>query len=114
MRNEGADCFLLAKLGLAGFAILVGLPVLVWFSWLREEKVFWLNEGGYPIWLRELVLATFYPLLLIDVIVLLLGGILLLKSPPGCRRSLWGQSAILALMASTIAYVVIWTLLDHC
>ena len=36
--------------------------VLVWFAILRENRVFWTNAGGYPIWLRDLVLCTFLPL----------------------------------------------------
>jgi len=44
-------------------AIGAGL-LLVWFALLRENHVFWTNAGGYPIWLRDLVLWTYWPLLL--------------------------------------------------
>ncbi len=37
--------------------------VLVWFATLRENQAFWTNAGGYPIWLRDLVLMTYLPLL---------------------------------------------------
>jgi len=36
--------------------------VLVWFAVLRENQVFWTNAGGYPIWLRDLVLWCYLPL----------------------------------------------------
>lgn len=38
------------------------LVILSVFALLREDPLFWQNAGGWPIWLRELVLATFYPL----------------------------------------------------
>ena len=38
--------------------------LLVWFALLRENGEFWTNAGGYPIWLRDLVLWTYWPLLL--------------------------------------------------
>lgn len=41
--------------------------VLLWFSVLRENPVFWRNSGGYPILLRDTVLVGFYPLLLVTV-----------------------------------------------
>lgn len=44
-------------------AIGIGL-LLVWFALLRENQLFWTHAGGYPIWLRDLVLCTYLPLLL--------------------------------------------------
>lgn len=35
------------------------------FAILREEPLFWQNRGGYPVWLRHLVLVSYYPLLII-------------------------------------------------
>ena len=44
--------------------VVLGLwGVLVVFAILRENQVFWTNAGGYPIWLRDLVLWTYIPLL---------------------------------------------------
>jgi len=43
--------------------VVLGLGVvLVWFAILRENQVFWTNAGGYPIWLRDLVLWSYLPL----------------------------------------------------
>ncbi len=38
------------------------LLILSAFALLREDPLFWQNAGGWPVWLRELVLYTFYPL----------------------------------------------------
>ncbi len=45
-----------------GFAALVGAMAIV-----REISLFWRNEGGYPIWLREFVLYAYYPSLIFTV-----------------------------------------------
>lgn len=102
----------LAKFGLAAFAFLVGHPGLLWFSYLRENSVFWLNAGGYPVWLRKMVLAAYYPILLVNVGVLLLYGFLVLSCPPRSRRSLWFNFTILALMAGGIAVAVLYIIAD--
>ena len=45
----------------AGVALTaLGLAVLVG-ALFRETPLFWLNVGGYPVELRDLVLANFYP-----------------------------------------------------
>lgn len=48
--------------GVAGTGLLISTA-------LRETPVFWRNAGGYPVWLRELILYFHYPLLF-----LVLGG----------------------------------------
>ena len=40
------------------------------FSFLRETHEFWLNSGGYPVFLRDLVLVTYYPLVIFNFFVL--------------------------------------------
>jgi hypothetical protein len=44
---------------------------------LRETPLFWQNAGGFPIWLRGLVLIGFYPGLLLSL-ALTVGGIMFL------------------------------------
>lgn len=47
--------------GLCG-VILLGLSAILFVLTLfRETPLFWLNEGGYPIWLRAFVLHLYYP-----------------------------------------------------
>lgn len=53
------------------FAGLLSWAVALTFADLRENPLFWRNVGGYPIWLREVVLTTFYPLFAFNLILLL-------------------------------------------
>jgi len=112
--NEEIDSGLvLTRLGLAAFAFLVALPVLFWFCWLREMPIFWLNEGGYPVWLREMVLDTYYPIFFINVVLMMVYVGLLLRVPPRTVRSRQINFAVLALMAAAIAFAVIYTVADN-
>jgi hypothetical protein len=56
----------------AGFLGATLLPLNTVFTLLKETPIFWRNIGGYPIELRELVLATYFPLLVANF--LLCGG----------------------------------------
>jgi len=67
-----------------GIALLPCECILLWFSYLRESHSFWLNSGGYPILLRDIVLMFYYPLLAlstIGVVVLTIGASLTLRMP---------------------------------
>lgn len=55
----------------ATLANLLLLGVLFWFVHLKEQPLFWRNDGGWPVWLRELVLIFFYPLTGIELSLLL-------------------------------------------
>jgi hypothetical protein len=41
--------------------VILGLVTFV-FAVLRETHEFWLHSGGYPLFLRDLVLVSFFPL----------------------------------------------------
>ena len=60
--QQAAAWFLVASAVVGSLAC-----VLLWFSFLRENPQFWRNSGGYPIFLRDLVLVGFYPLLVVTV-----------------------------------------------
>jgi len=62
--------------------LLLGQFLLLFFAVLREFQPFWLNSGGYPLWLRQLVQTGFYPYL---AFLSLLHWI----SWPGRSKSLW-------------------------
>jgi hypothetical protein len=94
------------RLVLAVLALFGGMPVLVWFSWLRETHLFWMNAGGYPVWLRELVLGAYHPLLLASIGGTGLYFLLLLVQPPRSRRLLYLEFALFALMVTAIAIAV--------
>ena len=51
------------------FALLMLALMLAQLTIWREMDEFWLNAGGYPIWLRDFVLFTFYPYLFFVLIV---------------------------------------------
>ncbi|MDB6077993.1 MAG: hypothetical protein JWO82_1740 [Akkermansiaceae bacterium] len=56
-----------ARTGCLFGGLILGLAlggVLLWFAVLREMQHFWRNDGGYPVELRHLVEAGFYPLAL--------------------------------------------------
>jgi hypothetical protein len=73
-------------LSLSVAALVLGM-VLVVFAYYREQPIFWRYAGGYPIWLRELVLLTFYPLLILETSGLLLLTRSLFSSWRGSVRS---------------------------
>jgi hypothetical protein len=67
-----------------GVALFVCECVLLWFSYLRETHSFWLNSGGYPIFLRDMVFVFYYPLLalsIVGLVVLTVGALLNLRIP---------------------------------
>ena len=83
-KNSGdphGDALILGIVGLYAVAFLLnsGLLLLVL---LREDPQFWINEGGYPVWLREFVLVSFYPLLFIQFVVLVGATILQIRVLP--------------------------------
>jgi hypothetical protein len=63
---------LLNGLAYVGCCVAVLLPesVFFWFACLRENKVFWTNAGGYSLALRDAVLFLFYPLMVLNMLLL--------------------------------------------
>jgi hypothetical protein len=61
-------------------------PTAVWLGLtvLRESSLFWRNAGGYPVALRALVLATYYPVT----------GALLLAGAVGAVHAFAGTATI--------------------
>ena len=110
--DETADGLVLVRLGLALFAFLLGLPLLLWFCWLRETPIFWRNVGGYPVWFRELVLEAYYPVFGLNAAVMFLYFYLILRVPPRTQRSLRINLAVLSLMATALAGAVLFTVAD--
>lgn len=83
------------------FALLLGGQCLLLVgAVLRENPVFWLHSGGYPLWLRLVVQAGFYPALM-----LLLGA--QLSCPPRLRDPL-GAWLLWAASAWVMVVSVIW------
>ncbi len=67
---EESPGHVLIAAGLLVFGILMFVCscFLLWFSFLRETHSFWLNSGGYPIFLRDFVLLFYYPLLTLSTL----------------------------------------------
>jgi len=106
--DEIVRSLFLARLGLAGLALVATLPLLVYFTWLREYELFWTNAGGYPVVLRELVLTGYIPILVFNSLLGLLYFGLLLARPVKSRRVLAAEFAFLVLTASIITGCVVY------
>lgn len=63
--GAGSSSSLTAWLGVAWTTLGVSAFVLV-CTWWRESPQFWLNAGGYPLWLRAGVRVGYYPLLALN------------------------------------------------
>lgn len=70
-------------------------------SLLKEDRLFWRNAGGYPVELREAVLAGYYPLLAGNFILCGTASALALKEyrSRGGRCSLASVGVVAALWA---------------
>jgi len=113
MRRQGDDGVIVARIVIALFTLVVGLPALIWFGWLREVPTFWMNEGGYPIWLREVVLDFFYPLFFLDFFAMLVYVALLLRVPPRSKESMRLNLVVLSAMGIGVVFAVIYALADN-
>lgn len=61
-----------APLLIAGALVnLLCLIVLLALSYLREEPLFWMNEGDWSVEWRNLVRSAYYPLLVLEFLVLI-------------------------------------------
>jgi hypothetical protein len=81
------------------------LAVLVFFAYLREQSSFWVSAGNWPIWLRELVGASFYPLLLLELLLLIIFSLACVRIlSSGYRRT---TSAVLVLPFLWILFILI-------
>jgi len=80
--------------------------LLLPFVWLREDPRFWTNAGGYPLWLRDLVLVSFYPLLLVYGVLLPCLSWLWLCWPARSVRLFCVEAALLALLWVAVGLVM--------
>lgn len=97
------------RVGMLAAGLILGFVVL-WFACLREDQLFWRNEGGYPVAFRSLVYGMFYPLLLLEVCLAGLLSFLLLRHPvgnaPGWIMELSVGLALWMLVACTVVIVL--------
>lgn len=74
------------------------------FTWLKETPEFWTNAGGYPIWLRETVLESYYPGLLAVFLAQTLATI-------ACAHALikhGSGTALLSLMGLALSWLMLF------
>lgn len=85
------------------------LMVITPFALMREDPLFWRNAGGWPVWLRTLVLDTFYPLFAAEVSVLIVLSMLVFCSPTLARwrKHTWTFTGLMWLWMVTITAVVV-------
>lgn len=93
-------------IGILPLLVVTGLLVLC-FAWLRETPRFWTNEGGHPPWLRETVLETFHPLLLLHFVLLVLQSVLLLRLPAGSMRCVLVEAGMLATLWCVLGFSLV-------
>lgn len=95
----------LAGLATANAALLLAITP---FALLREDPLFWRNAGGWPVWLRETVYLTFYPLLAAELMVLLaLSTWFLIHPRPAIkRRRLWPLAAVMWFWTGAVLLIV--------
>ncbi len=56
--------------------LFISLFINYYLTVLKETPLFWLNVGGYPIWLRHFVDIFYYPYLVTNLILVILFSII--------------------------------------
>ena len=108
--HDPATTRLLRIVSLFGLGFLLNTVLLVLVS-LKEDPIFWRDEGGYPIWLREFVLETFYPLLFSGFIVLVFTSIYQFSILPSKKAArIVGLSLVLLLWVffGIVLTILVW------
>ena len=111
IKHESQAITLLRPLFYAAAMMNAGL--LLPFVWLREDQRFWTDAGGYPLWLRDLVLVAYYPLLLLYGGLLTFLSWLLLCRPARSVRLFYVQALVLGLLWAVLALVAILMLANN-
>jgi len=81
--------------------VILGLALsilLFYFVLLRESPVFWMNIGGYPLWLRDVVEITYYPLFFLNLGILISLSSLLFSYPPISRTIMWIEAGMISFL----------------
>ena len=107
VESEAAAWTLRATL-LCVVAFILNLILIVSVE-LKEDPFFWRNAGGFPIWLRDLVLMTFYPLLIAQFIALTAGSICQFRAYQ-CEK-IFRAGGPLALMLLWLFFAIILAIL---
>lgn len=103
-RHDGAAA--LTWILLPPLSVMLSLPLLC-FAWMREDPFFWQNAGGYPIWLRTVVLFAFHPLLALNLSILLALTCVFIRRPASTVQVRWIQAGVLAALWLLVVIAVL-------
>ena len=103
-KDESQPIPILKLLSYAAAFLMAGL--LLPFVWLRETQDFWTNAGGYPLWLRDLVLVAYYPLFFVYLAWLSLLSWRWICRPSRDIKRFCVEAVLLALLWAVVALVV--------
>lgn len=92
-------------------AIFTGV-VLVAFAILRERADFWLNAGGYPLWLRSCV-ACFVPLFATQCLLLIGLAVSVFAFPNPSLVAWWFEAAWISLATLLTVTAAVAALADN-
>lgn len=89
------------------------LGVNTGFTVLKETPLFWHNAGGFPVALRELVLAVYYPLLGLNALLCLVVAALIAFEYRRSGRGAWWAVAVGVLMWGMLVFNVGWLMTNN-
>lgn len=87
--------------------------LLFYFVLLRENQLFWMNVGGYPVWLRDVVEFTYYPLFFANLAVLISLSILLLAHPPNSAKIMWVEAGMISFLWGCCGVIFVMTIANN-
>lgn len=96
-----------------GICILFVETCLLGTVFWKETPVFWRNEGGYPVWVRSVVLLGFYPVLLAAIACVLLFTASCIREYRTSRRVATTHLVVAVLMWLLLAGVFILLLANN-
>ncbi len=111
IKSESQPIPILKLLFYAAAFLMAGL--LLPFVWLRETPDFWTNAGGYPIYLRDLVLVAYYPLLFVYLAWLPFLSWRWICRPSRDIRRFCVEAVLLALLWAVVVLVVMLMLANN-
>jgi hypothetical protein len=97
------------QLRLGAMANFFFLVVLIPSACLREQSSFWRNAGGWPMWLREFVGLSFFPLLVLEFLLLVAFSAACVRFL--AKRCTAGSSAVVVLPVLWALFLLVITIL---
>ena len=106
-----------AEVGVVLFLNGVAGLMLLLSSVLKETHAFWLNEGGYPVFLRSLVYYLHYPLLLLVFLGTSAGSVMALRYFAENRGGVGGKMLFLSglqwVLFGAVLVIMLWNNVEN-